>query len=167
MTAGRGLWLTAALAALLALSVAVWHHRNPTRQVVRRFASLATLIDKDAAESPIQAAIRSQQLQGYFTNPAELQTPVYGLAGALTPTDIASQTMSARAFFLTLSLRFQDLHVTHPSRGIAEATVTARIEGQTSTGDAVEEIREMQCVLHRESGTWRFASCKLVDVLKK
>lgn len=142
-------------------------HQSPTRQVLRRFEDLAALVSKSGPESPVQLAIKGQMLQEYFTQPAELRSGFYGMEGSLMPTDIASQTLAARNMFTTLTLRFPDVSVSFPQRDAATATLTARLHGVLSGGEAVEEIREMRCELRRVDRKWRFASCEFVNVLAK
>ncbi|MDA0577570.1 MAG: hypothetical protein O3B24_05670 [Verrucomicrobia bacterium] len=155
---------------LLAVVTAIisWRlHHTPTARVTKRFNALAALISMPQPESPIQMAVKGQNLQGFFTASAELHTPVLGAAGPMSPADIASLTMAARASFRDMRFSFRDLTITFPAPRVATATVTARIEGSMTSGERVDEIRELHCELQHVEHVWRFSACAVVDVLQR
>jgi hypothetical protein len=64
-------------------------------------------------------------------------------------------------------LKFYDLKVEFPEKGTAEVNLTARLTGKSTAGEAVDETRELQCILMKIEKRWLFSSLEVVEVLKR
>jgi hypothetical protein len=49
----------------------------------------------------------------------------------------------------------------------ANAVLTAKLSGKLTTGEYVNEIHELECVLIKIEEDWLFSEIKIVDVLEK
>ena len=45
--------------------------------------------------------------------------------------------------------------------------VTSRLRGQLPSGEAVEDIQELNCNLRKSDDTWRFEAIEVVEVLEQ
>ncbi len=157
--------------ALLLVLLGIWAvvHSLPSeeKKVRKQFDLLAESVSKGRGEGTIGTAQKVQKIRTLFAKNCGLHIRVYSLSGNYTPHEIASHAARARLRFSRLSLRFYDLDIEFPEEGTAKVTLTARLTGTTTTGEHVDETRELECVLKRTDGKWLFSDCTVVEVLRK
>lgn len=162
----RRAFLLAGAAALLLLGLLLFYPTD-RRKVKKVFAHTAEWVSKEGPEGALAQAQRIPEGEGFFADPCELEAEAYRLSEKLAPREIAQLAVGARSRFDRLELKFYDLEVWFPEDGKAEATVTLRLEGASSGGESLSETHEMECLLVKQEGRWRFQRIKLVEVLKK
>jgi hypothetical protein len=64
-------------------------------------------------------------------------------------------------------LKFYDLSISLPEKGVANVTLTARLTGTSAAGERLEETRELRCVLKKAEKKWLFSEIEVVEVLKR
>jgi hypothetical protein len=81
--------------------------------------------------------------------------------------EISTYAGSARAYFSQLDLKFYDFHIIFPESAVAKVTLTARLTGKSTTGEQVDDTRELECILKKIEKKWLFSTIEIVEVLKK
>ena len=102
-----------------------------------------------------------------FLEPCELKSPNESLSGSYTRQEISAYVGSARSHFFELNLKLYDLHVDFPEKEIAKVNLTARLIGRSKTGERMDEIRELDCLLKKTDRKWFFSQVEVIEVLKK
>jgi hypothetical protein len=151
----------------LGLFAVVYFSPSEEKRVRKQFDLLSEYVSKDPDENAIAMARKMQNLGSLFGDSCELQLAVEVLSGTYTREEMASYTARARARFPKLSLEFNDLQVTFPEHGVAKVTLTARLTGQTRTGEQRRETRELECLLKKTEKKWLFSHIEVIEVLKK
>lgn len=151
----------------LGLFAVVYFSPSEEKRVRKQFDLLSEYVSKDPDENAIAMARKMQNLGSLFGDSCELQLAVEVLSGAYTREEIASYAARARARFTKLSLEFNDLQVTFPEHEVAKVTLTARLTGQTRTGEQRRETRELECLLKKTEKKWLFSHIEVIEVLKK
>jgi hypothetical protein len=166
MVKDRRAYLAAGAAALVVLGLVLFYPTD-RRKVKKLFARTAEWMSKEGPQGALSQAQRIPEGEKLFADPCELEAEAYKLSESFTPGEIARLAVGARSRFDSLTLTFYDLEVWFPEEGKAEATVTARLQGDSSGGESLAETHEMECLLVEQEGRWRFQRIKLVEVLKK
>jgi hypothetical protein len=102
-----------------------------------------------------------------FLEPCELKAPHESLSGSYTRQEISAIAGSARSHFFQLDLKFYDVHIAFPKKEVAEVTLTARLIGRSTTGEQVDEVRELDCLLRKMDRKWFFNQIEVIEVLRK
>jgi len=161
-------WVIIACFGVLAVCAAtLFFSRSEKKRIAKRLDQLAAMVSKGSGETALRMALRVQELPGFFDKPVRLHTQVYHMGGTMSPTEVASEIMRARAMFNTLSLDFHDVDLDITDETTARLRLTARVTGQLSTREGVDEVQELECVLRKVDGKWRFSECRAVAVLQK
>jgi len=137
------------------------------KRIEKRLTQLAGTVSKERGDTALNVALRVQRLPEFFDKPVRLHTQVYHMGGTLSPTEVASEIMRARAMFNTLKLDFYDVDIDVADRTSARLRLTARVTGRLSTSEAIDEVRELECLLRKVDGEWVFSECRAVAVLEK
>jgi len=157
----------ALLLVLLGIWAVVRSFPSEEKKVRKQFDLLAQSVSKVRGDGTITTARKVQKIRTLFAENCGLHIRVYSLSGNYTPHEIASHAVRARLHFSKLSLRFYDPEIDFPEEGTAKVTLTARLTGTTTTGEYVNETRELECVLKRTDGKWLFSSFKVVEILRR
>jgi len=64
-------------------------------------------------------------------------------------------------------LKFYDLNIAFPEKGIARVTLTAKLTGKLTVGEYVDETHELESLLKKIEKKWLFSKFEVVEVLKK
>jgi hypothetical protein len=160
-------WIAVCVVLAAAGAAALMLSRGEKKRIAKRLAQLADVVSKERGDTALKVAFRVQKLPEFFDKPVRLHTKVYHMGGTLSPTEIASEIMRARAMFNTLTLDFHDAEIEIADKTTARLRVTARVTGQLSTREAVDEVQELDCVLRKVDGRWLFSECRAVAVLEK
>lgn len=157
--------------ALLFLTIAVFVgvrvFPSEEKRVRKQFKSLSKWVSKAPNESPIASAARVQKLRTLFADNCRLETHISWFSGSFTGEELSGLIARARLQFSRLSLTFYDLSVEFLGDETARVTVTARAEGTTTDGEAVDESHELECLLGKTDGRWLFREAKVVQVLER
>ena len=141
--------------------------QSEEKRVRKQFDLLSEYVSKEPDENAIAMANKMQKLGSLFGDSCELQVAVELLSGTYTREEIASYAARARTRFQKVSLGFHDLEVTFPENGVAKATATARLTGQTRAGEQMRETRELECLLKKSENKWLFNHIEVIEVLRK
>jgi len=157
----------AALAAIACLWGIWYFFPTRTRQVKRRFKTLASSISKDGPEGNLTQLQQAVGAAKFFADPCAFESEYYNLAGSFSSREISGYCFEGRSRMKRLRLKFYDVQIGFPEKDTASVEATVRLTGTTKAGDDVAETHEITCELKKSDGEWRFTRIKLVEVLKK
>lgn len=154
---------------LVILGILAYYRFVPSeeKKIKKQFALLAEAASKEGKENPLAIAQKMNHIRSLFSEKVNLIIPDYNLAGDFTRQDVVNYATRARLSFSTLSLRFYDFNIDLSQGETARIDLTGRLQGISSRGDEVDEIRELACVLRKIDDQWRFSKIEAVEVLKK
>jgi hypothetical protein len=102
-----------------------------------------------------------------FPDQVKLRIPDYELSGSYTRQDIENYAVRVRLSFSRLSLQFFDLSITFPEKGAANVALRGRLTGNSTSGEEVDETRELAFALKKIEDQWLFSEVEVVEVPKK
>jgi len=137
------------------------------KKVKKRFRLLSEWVSKSPEENAFTLLQKMKDIGTLFSDPCELNASDESLSGSYTRQEISAYAGSARSQFSRLDLTFYDLHIALPEKEIAKVTLTSRLIGKSISGEQVDEIRELECLLKKIDHTWLFTQIEVVQVLKK
>jgi hypothetical protein len=137
------------------------------KQVKKRFALLSEWVSKDPGESTLTMAHKIKSIGTLFAESCDLIAPVHSLSGTYTREEISSLALQSRAQFFDLSLKFYDLNISFPEKGVAKVNLTGKLKGKSTLGEYLDETRELDCLLKKIEKKWRFSQFEVIEVLKK
>lgn len=155
------------LVVILAIVAWVYLVQSDAKKIKKQFDSLSKQVSKEKGENPIAMATKAKAIATLFAETCELNDPISGLLETYTPAEMASYAANNRIAFVELSLKFYDIHVEFPEKGLARVTLTGNLGGKLMSGNIIDETREVQCVLKKVSRQWLFSEIEIVEVLKK
>jgi len=161
--------LVIAAAVLLGLGLSVpLLLRSEEARIRRHFRRLEASLVKEAGENELAVAARIMGTAKYFADPSRLHggESVPALTGAYSPRQVAEQILGIFMAVKTVRIAFHDLAITVTGD---HATVNTTVEatGTLHSGEKLREARELVCTLRKVEGDWRFAGCRIVDVLTR
>ena len=159
--------LIVAMIVVAGIWATVFFFPSEDKKVKKQFALLSEWISKDPNESPLTMARKVKNLGTLFAENFELKEPVHPLSGSYTREEITNIALRGRAHFFDLALKFYDLDISFPEEGVARVTVTGRLTGKSSSGEQMDETRELECLLRKIENQWLFSQLEVVEVLKK
>ncbi len=140
------------------------------KKVKKQFRLLSQYVSKEPGEDLFSMANRIQNMGQLFAETCEFKIeddPLYSLSGDYTRDEVKGYALRARSYFSDLSLKFEDLKVEFPQKGMAKVQLTGRLTGKSTTGEALDEARELGCVLRKIEKKWLLSRLEVVEVLKK
>jgi ketosteroid isomerase-like protein len=137
------------------------------RQVKRQLKSLAGWVSKEKDEGALAMAQRVGEANRYFAPSCTWKAEGYNLSGRFTPEDISRMAFAARSRADHVSLKLYDVHVDFPAKDTAHVDATARLSGESKSGDAINETHEVECVLKKTDGRWLLEEVTVVQVLER
>jgi len=137
------------------------------KRVKKRFHLLSEWVSKSSEENPFTMLQKMKDISTLFLDPCELKFPHESLSGSYTRQEISAYAGSVRSHFSPIGLEFYDLHIAFPEREEAKVTLTARLTGKSKTGEQVDDIRELDCLMKKMDGKWFFSQIEVIEVLKK
>lgn len=159
--------LVGVLIVVIGIVLVVTISPSEEKRVKKRFHLLSEWVSKSPEENSFTMLQKIKDIGTLFIEPCELKASHETFSGRYTQQEISAYAGSARSHFFELHLKLYDLHVTFPEKEVAEVTLTARLIGKSKTGEQVEEIRELDCLLKKMDGKWLFSQIEVVDVLKR
>jgi len=162
--------IIAGLIILIGILVVLYLIPSEEKKVRKQFALLSQYVAKEPGEDLFSMANRVKNIGKLFAEGCEFKIegdPFYSFSGKYTREEVSGYALRGRSYFSSLSLKFHDLKVEFPEKGTAKVNLTARLTGKSTAGEAVDEARELECVLIKIEKKWLFSSLEVVEVLKK
>lgn len=159
--------LIAGLLVIVGIAVAVFFFPGEEKKVKRQFALLSEWISKDPGETTFTAAHNIKGISGLFAERCDLNVSDYSLSGSYSREEILGIALRGRAHFSNLDLKFYDLKISFPEKGISNVNLTGRLTGKSVYGEKLDETRELECLLKKIEKKWFFSQFEVVEVLRK
>ena len=159
--------LVGVLMVIIGIVLAATVFPSEEKRVKKRFHLLSEWISKSPEESALAMLQKMKDIGTLFFEPCELKVPDQSLSGSYTRQEISTYAGSARSHSSQLDLKFYDLHIEFPEKEVAKVTLTGRLIGKSTTGEQVDEIRELECLLKKIDRKWFFNQVEVIEVLKK
>lgn len=131
------------------------------------FQDLGHYASKSGKGGTTKMVLKTNAVAYLFADPCSLEVGGTFLSGDYSREEITANAVRARSMFKRVTLSFYDLTVdlTAPDRAVT--VFTARLTGETKTGNNISETREMRSELKKIDGKWLFSNFSVVEVLKK
>jgi len=155
---------------LIGILVVLYLIPSEEKKVRKQFDLLSQYVTKEPGEDLFSMANRIKNIGRLFTESCEFKIegdPFYSFSGKYTREEVSGYALRGRSYFSALSLKFYDLKVEFPEKGTAKVNLTARLTGKSTAREAVDETRELQCILMKIDKGWLFSSLEVVEVLKR
>jgi hypothetical protein len=159
--------LMGVLMVIVGIVLAVTVFPSEEKRVKKRFNLLSEWVSKSPEENSFTMLQKMKDIGTLFFEHCELKAPDESLSGSYTRQEISAYAGSARSHFSKLDLKFYDLHIAFPEKEVAKVTLTGRLIGKSTTGEQVNEIRELECLLKKIDNKWLFNQIEVIEVLKK
>lgn len=162
--------LIGGLIVLIGVAAVFYLLPSEEKKVRKQFDLLSRYVTKEPGEDLFSMANRIQNIGKLFAKNCEFKVegdPLYAFSGNYTREEVAGYALRGRSHFSNLSLRFHDLKVEFPEKGMAKVGMTARLSGKTAGGENVDEVREFLCSLQKIEKKWLFTQFEIVEVLKR
>jgi hypothetical protein len=140
---------------------------NEEKKVKKQFTLLSEWVSKDYGENTFIMAQKVKNIGALFMESCELEEPVHSLSGSYTRDEITGMALRGRAHFSNLSLKFYDLNISFPEKGVAKVTLTGKLTGKSTFGEYLDETRELAFQLRKIEKKWLFSRFEVVEVLRK
>ena len=151
----------------LGVGAIIYFSQTEEKKVKRQFRLLAESVSKEAGENPFIMAQKIKNLQVLFEENLTIKVAAEPFSGSYTRDEVLSYATAGRTRFSDLSLKFFDFNIAFPEKGTARAMLTARLTGKSTSGEQMDETREIECALKKIEKKWRFTHIEVVEVLKK
>ena len=159
--------MIAFLIVIAGILAALLYFPSEEKKVKKQFVFLSEHVSKDPSESPLTMANKIRGIQSLFAEHCDFKVPDYSLSDLYTREEISGIALRGRAHFSNLSLKFNDLKVSFPEKGVARVNMTGRLTGTTVYGEQVDETREMHWLLKKVEKKWLFSRFEVIEVLKR
>ncbi len=157
----------AATGCFAALILFLWFQESDTAKIKKRFEALAHEAAKTLDEKELTAALKAKNIAEMCADPLTAEFPSYSISRTFVQKDISPNILSARAHYRAIQIAFYDIQIDFPAKGVAEVSLTGAVDAETTSGEWVHEIHELQCRLIKIEKNWFFARLQEVDVLEK
>lgn len=137
------------------------------KRVKKRFHLLSEWVSRSPEENSFTMLQKMRDIGTLFFEHCELNAPDESFSGRYTRQEISAYAGSARSHFSQLDLKFYDLHIIFSEKEVAKVTLTSRLIGKSTTGEQVDEVRELECLLKKVDNKWLFNQIEVIEVLKK
>jgi len=162
-------WLLIGLIGLIAIvSISlVLRFSNEKRHIQKQLRRLSDAVSFASGEGLIAHGLKSKRTGELFAEETTLSIPVYGLTGRYSRTEIVQNALGAKNTCTRLSLDFYDLTIDIPEPSRARVNTTARLKGQTISGESFNEVRELYCDFNKINGHWLFTACTVDSIITR
>ena len=161
-------WIIVIIIIVIA-GVLAWLYFSKTeeKKIKRQVDLLSEYASKESGENALIMANKIQSIKTLFAESCEIEAENVPLSGSYTPDEIGSYAVQARLQFSKLSLGFYDPEIKFPEKGFARVSLTARVTGNYTTGESVDEAHELEVLLEKREKKYLFKSFTVTEVLKK
>jgi hypothetical protein len=132
----------------------------------RRFDALAEAVSRGPGETTSRLLLKMHTLEGLFADPCVFQVQRFRLTTTMSPREIASEATRARQMFQRISVNFHDITIIAMDAENAEVICTVRAAVERS-GEIERDTAEINCILKKIEGKWRFAEMAEQLVLER
>ncbi|MGB9627965.1 MAG: hypothetical protein ACPL6D_04840 [Thermodesulfobacteriota bacterium] len=167
----KGRYVLAGIVILL-IVIFSWKYFFPReeKRVIKQFELLSQYVEKGSEEDILSAANRMKNISQLFADPCEFKIEgdaSYSFVGSYSREEIKGYALRGRSYFSELSLRFDDYKIEFPEKHIAQVRLTGRLTGKSTSGEQVDEVRELFCILNKVGKVWLFGRMEVVETLKR
>ncbi len=141
--------------------------QSEEKRVKKQFLLLSESISKEPGETIFTMDQKIKKTGSLFGESCEIHIPAYSLSGSLTRDEVVSYAVRGRLYASELLLKFYDFHIAFPAENEATVRLTARLTGKLTTGEAINEAHEFDCLLKKIEKKWLLTKIEVVEVLKK
>ena len=162
--------IIATVVVLLGILAVLHLFPSEEKKVRKQFDLLSQYVSKEPGEDLFSMANRIKNIGRLFAEGCEFKIegdPLYSFSGNYSREEVSGYALRGRTYFSKLSLKFDDLQIGFPEKGMAKVSLTARLSGKSTAGENVDEARELECILKKIEKKWLFSSFEVVEVLKK
>lgn len=156
-----------ALVLVIGIGVTIYFFPSEEKKIKKQFRLLAEWVSKNPGENTFTMAYKVKNIGTLFDGTCEFKVPVYSFSGSYTPEEISGYAARGRLFCSQLYLKFFDLVIVFPEKGVAKVTLTAKLTGKSNVGEYIDETHELEFVLKKIEKRWLFSKFEVVEVLKK
>jgi len=156
-----------AMIVVIGIWVAIYFFPSEEKKIKKQFRLLAEWVSKDPGENTFTMAYKIKNIGTLFDGTCEFKVLVYSFSGSYTPEEISSYAARGRLSCSQLYLKFYDLVIIFPEKGIAKVVLTAKLTGKLNVGEYIDETHELESVLKKIEKKWLFSKFEVVEVLKK
>lgn len=154
LLAGSGIWFG-------------FFRMNEEKRIKKQFRLLSEMISKQEGENIFTMDQKIKKMGALFNDTCEIQIPAYSLSGQLTREEIIGYAGRGRLHARELHMKIDDLKIQIFEEGRAQAQLTVRLTGKLTTGEAIQEAHEMDCLLEKKEKQWLLTRVEVVEVLKR
>lgn len=157
----------AGLLILTGIFVRVCFFQSEKDKVKEQFELLAEYVSKERGEKVLKTALKIKGIGVLFAESCMLEAPEYLISGSYANREVTNLANYARLQFSKLSLRFYDLDINFQNKELGKANLTCRVKGILMSGENMDEVHELECVLKKIESRWVFTAFEVVEVLEK
>jgi hypothetical protein len=136
-------------------------------KVRKQLDFIAEKIEKTAGESPIIAAAKANQIREAITENLRINAPAYSSLRNISSDELSTILLGMRSRYSEISVRFYDVVIEFPEDEVASVNLTAVMDGKLTTGEHVEDLHELKCMLKKIEEVWKFTEVEVVEVLER
>lgn len=164
----KGKYLIFFIVFLLLGGVSLWYITRDSEEakVKRKLHELADFGNKAEGEKEIFGALKVNGTDKVFAPQFELSLKYDMFSGTYTPREMTANLARFRMLFKQVKVRLTDTVITL-NGDKADATFTGLLDGVTTDGKAVNEVRELNCALTKIDGKWLVSKLVVRDILEK
>lgn len=159
--------IIAGLVVTAGILAAVYFFQSEEKRVRKQFKLLSEWVSKEPGENTFTMAHKIKGIGTLFAENCGIKAHIDSFSGSYTPEEISSYAARGRSQFSRLSLKFYDLDINFPEKGIAKVILTVKLTGKSTIGEYVDETHELECILKKIEKKWLFSHFEVVEVLKK
>ncbi len=160
-------FLIALILMVIGIGVFLMLYQNEEKRVKKQFRQLSEGISKEPGENIFTMDQKIKKIGSLVDEFCEIHIPSYSVSGRLSREEITSYAARGRLHLSELYLEFYDFNITFTQANEARAYLTSRLTGKMTTGEAINEAHEIDCLLKKVEKKWLFTRIEVVEVLKK
>ena len=155
--------------AVILVSGVVFLIPNDRQRIKKQFSRMSEYMAKEGEESVLIMASKGASVMSLLTEHCEIQSADMRLLGmneeVCSKREVVKIMIMVREQFSVMSLCFQNIDIDLVEENKANVTLCAKLLGKAVTGEAVHEIRELNCVLLKQDRKWLFSKCKVLEIV--
>lgn len=144
-----------------------WFHQSDAAKIKKRFATLSAEADKKPGETNLSAVLKARSISEMFAKTIYIKLPSYSISKSFAQKNMPANVMAARERYSEISLKFYNLDIKFPEKGLADVDLTASVDAKLTSGKPVNEVHNLNCTLKKIDRDWFFSKIEEVKVLGK
>lgn len=164
----RRFWIAGVVIVLLG-GLSLWYLCRDSEElkITRTLRALCTLASKPEKESAALGAVKISKTDDVFAPSCRFEFKHEMFSGSYTPREITGQLTRYRAFVRWSEASMRDLQILEITPERATAVFTGFLEGATTDGKGISEVRDLFCELVKVEGEWRIDELTVREILEK